>query len=145
MVRALVLALCVAAATAFVSAPAATRASTALSAYVPDGMSASEYAATKKAQEAKKVANKKKYPKGNMGTDVKIWLNQLDKAKQGETEISKTGYHTYAKTKYDWRTGLKDNGGQPRAAATRAGGKPAAKGGKEAPAPKKNIFSFFGK
>merc|ERR1740138_697434 len=107
MFRVAILALCATAATAFVSAPAAQTTSVARFAYVPDGLSAAEYEASKKAAAAKKVANKKKFPKGNMGTDVKVWLNKLDQIKAGETNIVNSG-HTYAKTKFDW-TGKKDS------------------------------------
>ena len=122
-------------------APAATQARTsALSAYVPQGLSASEYAAKKAADASKKQANKSRFPQGkNLVKDVADWLVEME-AKQtfkGD-QIAGSG-HTYAKEKFtskaafDIANGRKDKG---------YGGANAAKGG-AAPAPKKKAFGLF--
>ena len=67
--------------------PAATQARTsALSAYVPQGLSEAEYKARKAADATKKQANKSRFPQGkNLVKDVADWLVEME-AKQREAE-----------------------------------------------------------
>jgi len=91
---------------------------------VPDGLSASDWAARQKKEKAAKVQNKAKYPKGAPQVlGVKEYLEKLQ-AKQtfyknpvGNAKVAKSG-HVYAKVKFgdftkeaydDWRK----KGGKP--------------------------------
>ena len=74
----------------------------ALSAYVPQGLSASEYAAKKAADASKKQANKSRFPQGkNLVKDVADWLVEME-AKQtfNGDQIAGSG-HTFAKEKFN--------------------------------------------
>ena len=101
MFRASCLALILAVAAAFVPAPVLptqgvrTSGSVMSMAYVPDGLTPAQWEAQKKSTASKAAANKKKFPKGNMGTDVKLWLQKLENKKDG------TSGHTFAKMKYN--------------------------------------------
>ena len=96
----------------------------AVNGYVPDGLSASDWAARQKKEKAAKVQNKAKYPKGAPQVlGVKEYLEKLQ-AKQtfyknpvGNAKVAKSG-HVYAKVKFgdftkeaydDWRK----KGGKP--------------------------------
>ena len=122
-------------------APAATQARTsALSAYVPQGLSASEYAAKKAADASKKQANKSRFPQGkNLVKDVADWLVEMEAKQTFKGDQIASSGHTYAKEKFNTKTafdianGRKDKG---------YGGANAAKGG-AAPAPKKKAFGLF--
>merc|ERR1711924_359327 len=78
--------------------------------YVPDGLTASDYQAVRGREAQKKQANKKKFPLVNMGTDVKVWLQQMEKDQKVDDRgnFIRSG-HTFAKQKYD------DNGSSAKA------------------------------
>ena len=101
-----------------------SRPSVAVNGYVPDGLSASDWAARQQKEKAAKVQNKAKYPKGAPQVlGVKEYLEKLQ-AKQtfykntvGNAKVAKSG-HVYAKVKFgdftkeaydDWRK----KGGKP--------------------------------
>ena len=112
MFRSVIVALVMAVAVAFqpsaFPAAGALRTQGVLSAgYVPEGLTPKEYAAQKAKAASKATANKKRFPKGNMGTDVKVLLLSLEKKKPG------TSGHTFAKMKYNPDQTVKDS---PRAA-----------------------------
>ena len=119
-------------------APAATQARTsALSAYVPQGLSASEYAAKKAADASKKQANKSRFPKGkNLVKDVADWLVEMEAKQTFKGDQVAGSGHTFAKEKFnskaafDVANGRRDKG---------YGGK----AGSAAPAPKKKAFGLF--
>ena len=83
-------------------APAATQARTsALSAYVPQGLSASEYAAKKAADASKKQANKSRFPKGkNLVKDVADWLVEMEAKQTFKGDQVAGSGHTFAKQKF---------------------------------------------
>ena len=127
----------VASAGAFAPAATQTRSASALSAYVPQGLSASEYAAKKAADASKKQANKSRFPKGkNLVKDVADWLVEMEAKQTFKGDQIASSGHTYAKEKFntkaafDVANGRKDKG---------YGG---AKAG-SAPAPKKKAFGLF--
>ena len=74
---------------------------------MPYGLSPSEYLSAKKKDAAKEMQNKKRFPKGKMGTDVKVLLLGLEKKKPG------TSGHTFAKMKYNPNETTRDS---PRSA-----------------------------
>ena len=119
-------------------APAATQARTsALSAYVPQGLSASEYAAKKAADASKKQANKSRFPKGkNLVKDVADWLVEMEAKQTFKGDQVAGSGHTFAKEKFnskaafDVANGRRDKG--------YGGAKPGS-----APAPKKKAFGLF--
>ncbi len=122
-------------------APAATQTRTsALSAYVPQGLSEAEYKARKAADANKKQANKSRFPQGkNLVKDVADWLVEMEAKQTFKGDQVAGSGHTYAKEKFtskaafDIANGRKDKG---------YGGANAAKGG-AAPAPKKKAFGLF--
>ena len=122
-------------------APAATQTRTsALSAYVPQGLSEAEYKARKAADATKKQANKSRFPQGkNLVKDVADWLVEMEAKQTFKGDQVAGSGHTYAKEKFtskaafDIANGRKDKG---------YGGANAAKGG-AAPAPKKKAFGLF--
>ena len=122
-------------------APAATQARTsALSAYVPQGLSEAEYKARKAADATKKQANKSRFPQGkNLVKDVADWLVEMEAKQTFKGDQVAGSGHTYAKEKFtskaafDIANGRKDKG---------YGGANAAKSG-AAPAPKKKAFGLF--
>ena len=122
-------------------APAATQARTsALSAYVPQGLSEAEYKARKAADATKKQANKSRFPQGkNLVKDVADWLVEMEAKQTFKGDQVAGSGHTFAKEKFtskaafDIANGRKDKG---------YGGANAAKGG-AAPAPKKKAFGLF--
>ena len=122
-------------------APAATQARTsALAAYVPQGLSEAEYKARKAADASKKQANKSRFPQGkNLVKDVADWLVEMEAKQTFKGDQIASSGHTYAKEKFNTKTafdianGRRDKG---------YGGANAAKGG-AAPAPKKKAFGLF--
>ena len=113
-------------------APAATQARTsALSAYVPQGLSEAEYKARKAADANKKQANKSRFPQGkNLVKDVADWLVEMEAKQTFKGDQVAGSGHTFAKEKFnskaafDVANGRRDKG---------YGGK----AGSAAPAPKK--------
>ena len=105
--------------------------------YVPDGLTAAEYAAQKNAKSQKQVANKTRFPKGApQMLDVADWLVDMEKKqtmlfqKNGNTKVDTTG-HTFAKGKwggdftkeaYDKAQAEGKFGKKPAAPAKKAGG-----------------------
>ena len=129
----------VASAGAFAPAATQTRSASALSAYVPQGLSASEYAAKKAADASKKQANKSRFPKGkNLVKDVAEWLVEMEAKQTLKGDQVVGSGHTFAKEKFTSKTafdvanGRRDKG---------YGG--ANKGSGSAPAPKKKAFGLF--
>ncbi len=119
-------------------APAATQARTsALSAYVPQGLSEAEYKARKAADANKKQANKSRFPQGkNLVKDVADWLVEMEAKQTFKGDQVAGSGHTFAKEKFtskaafDVANGRRDKG---------YGGK----AGSAAPAPKKKAFGLF--
>ena len=119
-------------------APAATQARTsALSAYVPQGLSEAEYKARKAADANKKQANKSRFPQGkNLVKDVADWLVEMEAKQTFKGDQVAGSGHTYAKEKFtskaafDVANGRRDKG---------YGGK----AGSAAPVPKKKAFGLF--
>ena len=103
-------------------APAATpsssaRSASALSAYVPQGLSASEYAAKKAADASKKQANKSRFPQGkNLVKDVADWLVEMEAKQTFKGDKVAGSGHTFAKEKFtskaafDVANGRRDKG-----------------------------------
>ena len=129
----------VASAGAFAPAATQTRSASALSAYVPQGLSASEYAAKKAADASKKQANKSRFPKGkNLVKDVADWLVEMEAKQTFKGDQVAGSGHTFAKEKFtskaafDVANGRRDKG---YGGANKASG--------SAPAPKKKAFGLF--
>ena len=127
----------VASAGAFAPAATQTRSASALSAYVPQGLSASEYAAKKAADASKKQANKSRFPQGkNLVKDVADWLVEMEAKQTFKGDQVAGSGHTFGKEKFnskaafDVANGRRDKG---------YGGKV----GSAAPAPKKKAFGLF--
>mmetsp|Transcript_20209 Transcript_20209/g.63529 ORF Transcript_20209/g.63529 Transcript_20209/m.63529 type:complete len:118 (+) Transcript_20209:48-401(+) len=70
------------------------------SGYIPDGLSPAEWAKKQKEEEAKKKANKAKYPKGKVGVPIAAWLSDLEKRQTLAGEKIVGSGHTFAKTKF---------------------------------------------
>ena len=87
-------------------APAATQARTsALSAYVPQGLSEAEYKARKAADANKKQANKSRFPQGkNLVKDVADWLVEMEAKQTFKGDQVAGSGHTYAKEKFNTKT-----------------------------------------
>ncbi|KAJ8599174.1 hypothetical protein CTAYLR_008567 [Chrysophaeum taylorii] len=73
---------------------------TALNAYVPDGLSASEWAKKQADEKAKQDANKKKFPKGKAFISMGKWLETLEGKQSFKGEKFSGSGHTYAKNKF---------------------------------------------
>ena len=119
-------------------APAATQARTsALSAYVPQGLSEAEYKARKAADANKKQANKSRFPQGkNLVKDVADWLVEMEAKQTFKGDQVAGSGHTYAKEKFTSKAAFDVANGR------RDKGYGGAKAG-SAPAPKKKAFGLF--
>ena len=127
----------VASAGAFAPAATQTRSASALSAYVPQGLSASEYAAKKAADASKKQANKSRFPKGkNLVKDVADWLVEMEAKQTFKGDQVAGSGHTFTKEKFNSKAAFDVANGR------RDKGYGGAKGG-AAPAPKKKAFGLF--
>ncbi len=126
----------VASAGAFAPAATQTRSASALSAYVPQGLSASEYAAKKAADASKKQANKSRFPKGkNLVKDVAEWLVEMEAKQTLKGDQVVGSGHTFAKEKFTSKTAFDvANGRRDKGYGGKAG---------SAPAPKKKAFGLF--
>ena len=129
----------VASAGAFAPAATQTRSASALSAYVPQGLSEAEYKARKAADANKKQANKSRFPQGkNLVKDVADWLVEMEAKQTFKGDQIASSGHTYAKEKFNTKTafdianGRRDKG---YGGANKASG--------SAPAPKKKAFGLF--
>ena len=135
----LIAALFLGSAAAFAPAATQTRSASALSAYVPQGLSEAEYKARKAADATKKQANKSRFPQGkNLVKDVADWLVEMEAKQTFKGDQIASSGHTYAKEKFtskaafDIANGRKDKG---YGGANKASG--------SAPAPKKKAFGLF--
>lgn len=135
----LIAALFLGSAAAFAPAATQTRSASALSAYVPQGLSEAEYKARKAADATKKQANKSRFPQGkNLVKDVADWLVEMEAKQTFKGDQVAGSGHTYAKEKFtskaafDIANGRKDKG---YGGANKASG--------SAPAPKKKAFGLF--
>ena len=120
-------------------APAATPArASALSAYVPQGLSEAEYKARKAADATKKQANKSRFPQGkNLVKDVADWLVEMEAKQTFKGDQIASSGHTYAKEKFTSKAAFDVANGR------RDKGYGGAKAGSAAPAPKKKAFGLF--
>ena len=119
-------------------APATTQARTsALSAYVPQGLSEAEYKARKAADANKKQANKSRFPQGkNLVKDVADWLVEMEAKQTFKGDQVAGSGHTFAKEKFTSKAAFDVANGR------RDKGYCGAKAG-SAPAPKKKAFGLF--
>mmetsp|Transcript_12706 Transcript_12706/g.37806 ORF Transcript_12706/g.37806 Transcript_12706/m.37806 type:complete len:131 (+) Transcript_12706:63-455(+) len=95
------LALLVGGAAAFAPAPQQATRAAALSAYVPSGLTASEYAKIKADKAAKAQANKSRFPKGIAFLDMGAWIDKMEAAQTFDGDRYMKSGHTYAKVKYE--------------------------------------------
>merc|ERR1711991_456262 len=99
-----------------------TRSASALSAYVPQGLSASEYAAKKAADASEKQANKSRFPKGkNLVKDVADWLVEMEAKQTFKGDQVAGSGHTFAKEKFNSKAAFGGGDGPPRQGLLRQG------------------------
>jgi len=101
--RAVVFALVVGLIQAFVPVPVTTTSTPALTrvnAYVPDGLTAAQWAVKQKEEAAKKAAAKAKIKAKGGSVPLNAWLKELEKKQQLKGEKIVGSGHTYAKQKF---------------------------------------------
>uniref|UniRef100_A0A7S2I8Z0 Uncharacterized protein n=1 Tax=Alexandrium andersonii TaxID=327968 RepID=A0A7S2I8Z0_9DINO len=91
----------IAAVSAFAPVPVTKQVTVARQAYVPDGLSAADWAKKQKEEKAKSAKNKQRFPKGKSFVDVTVWLKQLEGRQSFAGEKITGSGHTFAKTKFE--------------------------------------------